>query len=58
MEEGEPVDVVYLDFAKAFDSGPHQRLLRKLEAYGIGGNLLAWIRAFLVGRRQRVVIQG
>ena len=33
---------------------PHQRLLKKLESYGIAGQLLKWIRDFLVGRRQRV----
>ena len=34
------VDVILLDFAKAFDSVPHQRLLANLKGYGIGGNLL------------------
>lgn len=58
IETGDPVDVAYLDFAKAFDSVPHQRLLSKLWSYGVRGKLLEWIRAFLVGRRQRVVIQG
>ena len=55
-----PVDVVYLDFRKAFDTVPHQRLLRKLSAYGyeygISGKLLAWIEDFLSGRRQRIVV--
>ena len=58
VEDGDPVDVAYLDFSKAFDSVPHQRLLRKLSAYGISGKLLDWIEAFLVGRGQRVVVQG
>ena len=58
LEEGDPVDVIYLDFAKAFDSVPHQRLLSKLHACGIQGKLLEWIKAFLVDRQQRVVIQG
>ena len=52
------VDVVYLDFQKAFDRVPHQRLLRKLEAYGIGGDLLRWVSAFLTNRRQRVMVEG
>ena len=56
--EGNVVDVVYLDFWKAFDTVPHQRLLRKLEAYGITGNILKWIEAFLVGRSQEVVVNG
>ncbi len=40
LEEGYPMDVIYLDFKKAFDSIPHQRLLRELQAYGIEGKIL------------------
>jgi len=58
LERGESVDSVYLDFRKAFDSVPHQRLLVKLKAYGIDGTLLTWMRDFLHQRRQRVVING
>ena len=47
-----------MDFKKAFDTVPHQRLLRKLKAYGIIGKVLEWIRDFLSGRRQRVVVNG
>ena len=50
-------DVIYLDFSKAFDSVPHQRLIYKLHQLGIRGNLLQWIKAFLVGRRQRVILR-
>ncbi len=46
------LDVVFLDFAKAFDKVPKKRLLKKLEAHGIGGHLLAWIEAWLTGREQ------
>ena len=53
-KEKNSVDVVYLDFAKAFDTVPHKRLLTKLEAYGISGILLKWIQSFLSNRRQRV----
>ena len=56
LDKAKPVDVVYLDFAKAFDSVPHEGLLQKLFAYGISGNLLSWIRAFLTGRTQRVLL--
>ena len=49
---------VFLDFAKAFDSVPHNRLLLKLNAYGICGALLQWFHSFLTKRRQRVVING
>ena len=52
------MDVIYLDFKKAFDSVPHQRLLIKLKAYGITGNLFAWIESFLKDRNQRVLMNG
>ena len=48
------VDIILLDFIKAFDSVPHQRLLAKLKGYEIGGNLLNWLTHFVVGRKQRV----
>ena len=49
---GHAVDVVYLDFAKAFDKVDHGILLRKLAAMGIGGTLLKWIKGFLTDRIQ------
>ena len=58
MENHQAVDVLYLDFQKAFDSVPHQRLLHKLSCYGIRGKLLKWIEAFLTARRQYVVLNG
>jgi ribosomal protein L29 len=54
LEHKSAVDIIYLDFAKAFDSVAHQRLLVKLESYGIKEKVLKWIEAFLLGRRQRV----
>ncbi|CAB4020675.1 Hypothetical predicted protein, partial [Paramuricea clavata] len=45
-------DVVFMDFSKAFDSVPHERLLYKLEQHGIGGALLKWFRNFLRNRLQ------
>ena len=58
LEDGHCLDVIYLDFQKAFDSVPHQRLLNKLEAYGITGTLKKWLIDFLIGRRQRVILGG
>ena len=52
------VDVIYFDFAKAFDTVPHRRLLKKLEAYGIRGKVLEWIKAFLSDRHQQVKVNG
>ncbi len=49
-------DTIYLDFAKAFDTVSHPKLLQKLQAYGINGLLLSWIGAFLNGRTQRVFL--
>jgi ribonucleases P/MRP protein subunit RPP40 len=54
LDRGLPVDIVYLDFKKAFDSVPHKRLLKKLSSYGISGTLLDWVADFLHGRLQRV----
>jgi len=57
LESGDTVDVIYTDFAKAFDSVPHQRLLKKLKNNGIIGKTLAWIQAFLSDREQCVRIE-
>ena len=51
-------DVVLLDFSKAFDSVPHQRLLMKLDYYAIRGNMLKWIKVFLTNCSQSVSING
>ena len=58
LDEGKYVDVIYFDFAKAFDSVPHQRLLVKIKSYGIDGKVFNWISSFLSNRRQRVVLNG
>ena len=58
IDEGYKVDVIYLDFAKAFDRVPHRRLLDKLKGHGIDGKVFNWIESWLTNRRQRVCIQG
>ena len=45
-----------MDFAKAFDKVPHRRLAYKLEYYGIRNDILQWIKAWLSGQTQKVVI--
>jgi len=50
--------VLFLDFAKAFDTMPHQRLLIKLQSYGITGRTHHWISQWLKKRAQRVVVNG
>lgn len=53
-----PVDVIFLDYAKAFDTVPHKRLLSKVSSMGIKGKALDWIKAFLTDRRQKVRVHG
>ena len=57
LDEKIPVDVIYFDFSKAFDTVPHKMLLNKIKSYGIGGKLLQWICNFLIGRTQRVHVK-
>ena len=49
IDQGDPVDIFYFDFKKAFDRVPHKRLLCKLESLGIKGKVLNIIRNFLTG---------
>ena len=58
LEDGNCVDVAYLDFRKAFDLVSHKHLLLKLQKHGITGQVWNWIKAFLENRRQKVVITG
>ena len=57
VDEGSP-DIIYLDFRKAFDKVPHQRLLLKLKSHGMGEGIIRWIEKWLTDRRQRVVVEG
>jgi hypothetical protein len=58
VDEGKAVDIIYLDFAKAFDKVPRQRLLNKLRAKGVDVNIVNWIENWLSNRNQKVCIQG
>ena len=58
IDEGKPVDIVYLDFSKAFDKVPFQRLLKKIDAAGVRGNVKKWISEWLTKRMQWVEIDG
>ena len=51
-------DVIYLDYAKAFDKVDHSILLEKIKAYGIEGKVYTWIEQFLCGRTQTVIVDG
>ena len=52
------LDVIVLDFSKAFDTVPHDRLLGKLDHYGINGHIHSWISNFLKHRSQCVLVEG
>ena len=52
------MDVVILDFSKAFDTVPHDKLLYKMERYGIQGNTLKWLSSFSKDRTMKVVVEG
>ena len=54
VDEGAEVHAIYFDFKKAFDKVPHKKLLLKVQALGVQGHLLEWIKTWLCGRKQRV----
>ena len=58
LDKNIQTDVIYLHFAKAFDSVDHTILLAKIRAYGISGQLLAWFVDYITGRAQSVVLDG
>ena len=58
LNNGQQVDAIIMDFSKAFDKVAHNRLLHKLDNYGISGKANRWIADFLSGRSQQVVVEG
>ena len=58
LENQGNIDVVYLDFKKAFDKVDHNVLLKKIHQYGIRGKLYTWISNFLLNRQQQVIVAG
>ena len=58
VEEGIPIDELFMDFQKAFDKVSHERLIYKLDKLGIRNTLLLWVESFLSDRFQRVKING
>ena len=58
LDHGKQTDVLLLDFSKAFDTVPHKRLLKKLDHYGIHGQLIKWIEFWNCGRTHTVVVNG
>ncbi|KAK4815770.1 hypothetical protein QYF61_007188 [Mycteria americana] len=58
VDEGKAVDVSCLDFSEALDAVSHSILLEKLAAHGLGRCTLRWVKNWLDGRAQRVVVNG
>ena len=58
IDKGDKIDAVIISFSKAFDSVPHGRLLTKIAKSGVDSRVVVWIREFLLGRRQRVRVEG
>ncbi|CAF0861072.1 unnamed protein product, partial [Brachionus calyciflorus] len=56
LASGYPVDIIYTDFSKSFDKISHKKLLTRLKQYGFDENIINWVREFLSGRSQRVVL--
>ena len=58
LDRGRSVDAAYCEFMKAFDKISHQKLIHKLSLYNIGQTYTRWIEAFLIDRKQRVLVNG
>ena len=58
LDNGDRIDAIIFDFSKAFVLVPHGRLLAKIASSGVDSRVVVWIREFLVGRTQRVRVEG
>ena len=58
LDKCNEIDIIYLDFTKAFDKVSHPLLLQKLEEFGFRGRLMMWLGSYLSGRKHRVVLEG
>ena len=58
LKKSEQIDAILLDFSKAFDKVDHEGLLMKLDHLGIRNSLHSWCRSFLIGRKQKVLVEG
>jgi len=52
VDDGIPMNVIYLDFSKAFDKVPHKRLLMKIKMLEVSGYILIWVESWLTNRKQ------
>ena len=58
LDQGDDIDIIYVDFSKSFDKIPHRKLMKKLWGYGIRGKIYKWVKEFLTNRTQKVVVDG
>jgi hypothetical protein len=58
MDNGDRIYAIVIDFSKAFDLVPHDRLLMKIAISGVDSRIVAWVREFLRSRTQRVKVGG
>ena len=58
MAGGKQINLILLDFSKAFDKTNHLKLLYTLRLHDVQGNVLTWIKSFLIGRIHTVVLEG
>ena len=58
MDQGHPVDILFFDLAKAFDTVPHSKLISKLKVLNLNKKIIDWILNYLSKRKQRVTIRG
>ena len=56
VDEGSPVNIIYLVIQKAFDKVPHQNRLLKLNAHGTGDGIINWVKKWFTDRRQLVIV--
>ena len=58
LDNGDRIDAIIIDFSKAFDLVPHGRLLTKIANSEVDSRVVVWIKEFLLGRMQRVRVEG
>ena len=58
MQMGKQIDLILLDFSKAYDKVAHEKLISKLQFYEIRGKTLSWVKDFLDSRSQAIVLNG
>jgi hypothetical protein len=58
LDEGVRRDAIVIDFSKAFDLAPHDRLIIKISKTSVNVRVIKWIKEFLLGRPQRVKVEG